>query len=120
MTELYQEAILDLYKNPLHFGKMDEPDVVLDQTNSSCGDRVKIYLKIEDNKIVDIKWEGIGCVISQAGVSVLTDYILENNLTVEEVKKIDQEKMVELLGLEVINPGRQKCLMMGVRAFENE
>lgn len=117
MTDIYQEQILDLYKNPLHFGKLDDPDQRLDRTNSSCGDRVKIYLKIKNNKIIDMKWEGIGCVISQVTMSVLADYILENNLTIDEAGEIDQVKLLELLGLESINPGREKCLMMGVMAF---
>lgn len=119
MTDIYQDTILDLYKNPINQGEMDNPDLILDMTNSSCGDSIKIFLKIENSKIADIRWQGAGCVISQVEMSALAEYILENKLSLEEVKNIDREKLLSLLGLDQINPGREKCLMIGLSAFKN-
>lgn len=119
MNNVYQEFILDLYKNPLHQGEIEHPDRVIDKTNSSCGDSIKIYLKLDGDTITELKWQGAGCVISQVQMSALADYILENKLTMQQVQQISQEKLLSLLGLDSINPGREKCLMMGLMAFSS-
>lgn len=118
MTDIYHEYILDLYKNPLHQGEIKNSDQIIDQTNSSCGDSIKIYIKLDGEFITDLKWQGAGCVISQTAMSILADYILENKLSIKQVQQINQEKLLNLLGLENINPGREKCLMLGLSALK--
>jgi len=118
MSDIYHEAILDLYKNPLHTGEIKDADLVLDKTNSSCGDSIKIYLKLQGEQVVDLKWQGSGCAISQVAMSSLADHILSNHLTISQVKDMTKEELLSLLRLETINPGREKCLMMGLMTFK--
>lgn len=117
MSDIYHEAILDLYKNPLHSGEIEQADLILDKTNSSCGDSLKIYLKLKGEQIIDLKWQGSGCAISQVSMSALADHILTNKMTISQVKKMTQTELLKLLGLESINPGREKCLMMSLMSF---
>ena len=119
MSEMYREHILDLYKNPLHQGEIDGADLILDKNNSSCGDSLKIYLKLKGEQIIDLKWQGSGCAISQVSMSALADHILTNKLTLSQLKKMTQKELLKLLGLESINPGREKCLMMSLTSFKS-
>ena len=119
MSDIYHEAILDLYKNPLHQGEIDGADLILDKNNSSCGDSLKIYLKLKGEQIIDLKWQGSGCAISQVSMSALADHILTNKLTLSQLKKMTQKELLKLLGLESINPGREKCLMMSLTSFKS-
>ncbi len=122
MTDLYQETIIEEYKHPRNKGRISNPDLKIDGSNASCGDSVTIDLKIdsETKQITDIAWEGHGCAVSQAAMSVLSQKIKQEELTLEEVSKIRQQDLLELLGLEEINPGREKCLMMGLTLLQQE
>ena len=67
---IYQENILDHYKNPRNFGKMKNPDLVSKDSNVLCGDEVEFQIKLKDGKIEDIKFNGPGCAISRASASI--------------------------------------------------
>ena len=70
---MYQENILDHYKNPRNFGKIDNSSVHHHEYNPLCGDEIDMFLVIGENKkIVDVKFNGKGCAISQASASMLT------------------------------------------------
>lgn len=72
LDELYQEIIFDHYKKPRNHGSLANPDVTIDGKNPFCGDEVKLSLKVENNLVTDIAFEGTGCAISQASVSIMT------------------------------------------------
>jgi nitrogen fixation NifU-like protein len=86
LDDLYQEILLDHYKNPRNQGKMDNADVQISAKNPFCGDEVVLNLKLEKNRIKDISFEGQGCVISQASVSLLTEYV--KGKTLKEIGNI--------------------------------
>jgi len=71
------EILLDHYQNPRNFGHLENPDIVHEEGNPSCGDQIRIEIKLEDNKIADIKFTGKGCTISQASASILTEIQLQ-------------------------------------------
>jgi nitrogen fixation NifU-like protein len=74
LRELYQEVILDHSRHPRHFGQLPGATHVGEGYNPLCGDRVKVYLDVDDaGRIADIKFEGRGCAISQASASLMTD-----------------------------------------------
>ncbi len=75
LNELYQELILDHYKSPHNFHKIDTANRMADGFNPLCGDRVTIYLNLENETIKDIAFQGTGCAISQASASLMTDSI---------------------------------------------
>ncbi|MFH2019090.1 MAG: iron-sulfur cluster assembly scaffold protein [bacterium] len=112
--DLYREEVMEHYENPRNQGELEGEGVKSARdSNASCGDMVEIYLKIEKGKIVDVKWKGIGCAITTAASSKLSEYL--QGLLVMEVKKMDEEELMKKgIGFEV-NPGRSKCLRLPAR-----
>lgn len=110
----YKEIIIDHYKNPRNQGEMIDANRVIDEANSSCGDLIKIYIKIKDGIIVDVKWQGIGCAISTAGASMLSEKVVGMNIT--DLEKFGEKGVVEMLGGE-INAGRMKCATLAYRGL---
>jgi len=76
LRELYQEIILDHSRHPRHFGALATASHVAEGYNPLCGDRVKVYLKVdEDGRIADVSFEGRGCAISVASASLMTEML---------------------------------------------
>ena len=87
LRELYQEVILDHSRHPRHFGALEGATHTAEGYNPLCGDRVKIYLALDDaGRIKDITFEGKGCAISQSSASLMTDML--TGRTVEEAEKM--------------------------------
>ena len=77
LRELYRELILDHARSPRHFGKLAEATHSAEGINPLCGDKLKLYLEIDDaERIVDARFEGSGCAISVASASLLTDTVI--------------------------------------------
>ena len=86
LRSLYQEIILDHNKKPRNFGCMADATRKLEGFNPLCGDHYTLYLKLEDDKIIDIAFEGAGCAISKASASVMTTLV--KGKTAEEAQKM--------------------------------
>ena len=112
---IYTEIILDLYKNPLNKGNLENPTHEHSENNPLCGDEITIQLILEDNKIKEVKFHGQGCVISQASASLLTDKI--KNLSVEEIKNLNKDFILDLLKIP-ISPARIKCAMLSLETLK--
>ena len=97
--ELYKENILDNYKNPRNKRQLTTCSAKLHELNPVCGDEITMYLEIKDNKIVEASFEGHGCAISQASVSMLTEKI--KGMSLEEVKKLNEDDIQEMLGIPI-------------------
>ena len=96
LKELYQEIILDHGKNPRNLGKFNNFNKDAKGHNPLCGDKVHIFLKIDENKnISDISFEGEGCAISMASASIMTDLMKEKKAN--EVKELIEDflKMIK-------------------------
>lgn len=119
MSDLYQEVILEAARHPHHQGQLSDADYVVHELNASCGDVITLYLKVEQvtGRILDLKWEGQGCIISQAAMSELSAKVLAEHLTLTQVQALKLEDILEVLGLEEVSPGRLKCVMLGLKAF---
>ena len=109
--DIYTENIIDLYKNPRNKGTIENPTHEFFNTNPLCGDEITLQLQIEDNKISDVKFDGVGCSISQASASMLTDKI--KNLSIEEVKNLNKDDILEMLHIP-ISPARLKCALLSL------
>ena len=83
LSDLYQEVILDHNRRPRNFHALDDASHTADGHNPLCGDRLRIYLKVEDGIVSDVAFEGAGCAISKASASMMTDAI--KGRTVREV-----------------------------------
>jgi nitrogen fixation NifU-like protein len=109
------DFIIEHYKNPQNFGHLENPDIVHEEGNPSCGDQIRIELKIENNRIADVCFSGKGCAISQAAASILTEEI--KGKTLDEVKQFDKQKMLDLLGIE-LSAMRLKCALLALKVVK--
>lgn len=112
---IYQDIILDHYRNPHNRGRLKNALYVSEVFNSLCGDRIRIEFKTNEKsgKVEDVKFSGTGCVISQASASLLTEAI--KGKTQEQLRMIDKQFMMRLLGIE-LGPNRIKCALLPLEA----
>lgn len=75
LESLYQELILDHYKNPLNKGLVQPCDLSVHHVNPSCGDEIDLNLSLQDGLLKEVSWDGVGCSISQASTSVMSDLV---------------------------------------------
>ncbi|MDH3336496.1 MAG: SUF system NifU family Fe-S cluster assembly protein [Gammaproteobacteria bacterium] len=76
LRDLYRELILDHARSPRHFGKLDGATHTAEGINPLCGDKLRLYMRLDDDNIEDASFEGSGCAISVASASLLTDMII--------------------------------------------
>jgi nitrogen fixation NifU-like protein len=86
LTDLYQEVILDHNRRPRNFRTIDEATRKQEGYNPLCGDRLTLYVKLEGDVIEDVAFQGIGCAISKASASLMTDAL--KGKTVDEARAI--------------------------------
>jgi len=120
LRELYQEIILDHSRHPRHFGPLPSANHVAEGHNPLCGDRVKVYLQVDDkNRIADVSFEGRGCAISVASASLMTEMLKGRDLAQAEKLMggfLDLVKGEDVGGLEGEDRERLE-VMAGVSAF---
>lgn len=116
MDDLYREIIIEHYKNPSYRGKLDPRDISFADNNPLCGDHIQIDLRVDDNGVVtEAVFDGHGCAISQASADLLMESIIGKPL--EEVKKLNKESILELLGID-LGPVRLKCALLSLKVLK--
>ncbi|MBD3272810.1 Fe-S cluster protein [Candidatus Dependentiae bacterium] len=115
-NNIYQEKLMDHYKNPRNKKNIENPDFSTGRQNPSCGDSVLIEGKLENGKITDLGFSGSGCVISQAAASILLTSC--TGKTVEEVLALDKDYILKLLGIP-LGPNRIKCALLSLDALKS-
>jgi nitrogen fixation NifU-like protein len=116
-ADIYHEMIIDYSRNPLNYGKIEDHDVTFHDSNPLCGDSIDIDMKIDDNKVSDIKFHGKGCAICMACSSVLTDITKGKNI--DEVRKISKTDILGELGLENLQAVRIKCALLSLKVLKS-
>ena len=86
LRELYQETILDHGKNPRHFGRPDHADGHAEGNNPLCGDRIKVWVGLDGDRIRDVRFEGNGCAISVASASMMGDALV--GMTLAQAQRV--------------------------------
>jgi nitrogen fixation NifU-like protein len=135
MEQLYQEIILDHYKNPHGRGLRDPFDAESFQVNPTCGDEVTLRVKLDGVTVKDVSYEGQGCSISQASTSVLTDLVVGRSVSeaftaldafVELMQgrgqvEADEEVLEDAIAFAGVSkyPARVKCALLGWMAFKD-
>jgi nitrogen fixation NifU-like protein len=116
MDDLYRETIIEHYKNPAHRGKLDPHDYAFADSNPLCGDQLEITLRTDAKQVVtEAAFDGHGCAISQASADLLIDSIIGK--PVEEIKKLDKDYVLEMLGIE-LGPVRLKCALLSLKVLK--
>ncbi len=111
--KMYSEKVLKHFKNPHNVGKIEDADGIGTVGNRACGDVMKLYIKVEDNKIVDIKFETLGCAAAISTSSIITD--LAKGKTIEEALKITKDDIVE--ELKGLPPTKVHCSLLAIDAL---
>ena len=135
LDNLYQEVILDHYKNPQNKKLSPIYDAQVHHVNPSCGDEIDLNITVKDGVVEAITWDGVGCSISQASVSILTDLLIGK--TINDAYKIydefvalmqskgtkegNEDLLEDAVALAGVSkyPARIKCALLGWMAFKD-
>jgi nitrogen fixation NifU-like protein len=93
---MYSEKVIELFMNPKNAGRIDNPDGVGQVGNPQCGDIMKIYIKVKDDRIEDISFETFGCASAIASSSMVTEMV--KGKTLDEALKVSNKDVMEELG----------------------
>jgi len=104
--DIYREEFLEIYKNPMNEGKLDNPSIVEHGVNEACGDEMNLYLKIENGIVVDASFIVKACSVATVSSALLTDEI--KGKKVSEIKKFSKEDLLKLIGIN-LTTSRVKC-----------
>ncbi len=133
LEELYKDIILDHYKNPRNKGTISDYDIIASGSNPLCGDEIEIYIKLDQTKLKEIKFNSCGCSISQASASILSqliegkeiaDVILIINALKKMIRGENWNQNIDIGDMEVFQsiknfPVRVKCASLSWIALEN-
>ena len=135
LDNLYQEVILDHYKNPQHKKLSSIYDAQVHHINPSCGDEITLNVTLSGQTVADVSWDGVGCSISQASVSILSDLVLGKTLAqAQEISDSfmtlmqskgtqagDENLLEDAVALAGVSqyPARIKCALLGWMAFKD-
>jgi nitrogen fixation NifU-like protein len=138
MDSMYQQIILDHYKNPQHRGLPENFDAEVHHVNPTCGDEVTLRVKVADGAIAELGWEGEGCSISQASTSVMSELVtgkpVEDAIALQqkflelmqsrgeaELTDADEEELEDAVAFEGVSkyPARVKCALLGWMAMKS-
>lgn len=135
LDNLYQEVILDHYKNPQNKKLNPDFDAQVHHINPSCGDEITLNVTLDGQIVKSISWDGVGCSISQASVSILTDLLIGKDLNQAQViaesfmhlmqskgtEKGDEDLLEDAVALAGVSqyPARIKCALLGWMAFKD-
>lgn len=132
---MYQEIILDHYKNPHHKGLQNDYDAEVHHVNPTCGDEVTLRVRVDDGVIAEVTYDGQGCSISQASASVMTDLV--TGLPVDDALALqddflalmqgrgkvepDEERLEDAVAFAGVAkyPARVKCALLGWMAWKD-
>ena len=96
LNDLYQEIILDHYRQPRGRGELEPPKITQEGFNPSCGDEIVLDLRVQDGRIQAVRFRGRGCSISQASASMLTEAV--QGKTLEEARALIQQVLALVKG----------------------
>lgn len=119
--ELYQQVILDHNKKPRNFRKIEDATHICPGHNPLCGDHITVYIKVEDDKVSDLSFEGSGCAISKASASMMTEALKGKNI--EGIRDLFRQYHGMLLG--EMDPDQEQnqlgklALFKGVREYSS-
>jgi len=116
-ADIYHEMIVDYSRNPINYGEIENHDVTFHDSNPLCGDSIDIDMKIDKDKVTDIKFHGKGCAICMACSSVLTE--ITKGKSIDEARAIEKNDVLSELGLEHLQAVRIKCALLSLKVLKS-
>ena len=111
----YSDKVMDHFTNPRNMGEIADANAIADVGNPACGDMMRLFLKIENGKIVDAKFKTFGCGAAIASSSMLTEII--KGMTIEEALRVTNQSVVD--ALDGLPPVKRHCSVMAEEALIN-
>ena len=112
---MYQELLVEHFKYPQNKKILTNPTFSVGDYNPSCGDRLSMQGLIENNVIIDLGFDGSGCVISQAAASMLTELVIGK--TVDQARTLTQQDITSMIGIP-LGPTRLKCALLCLQVLQ--
>lgn len=112
---IYQEELIDHYRNSRHRGIIENPDFDTGESNPSCGDLISMQGNIKEGILVAVAFQGKGCVISQAAASMLCASVIHQ--PIDKINVLDAEYMLQLVKIP-LGPTRLKCALLSLYALK--
>jgi len=113
--DLYREEFMEIYKNPMNLGVIESPSVFEHGVNESCGDEMDLYLSVENGIVTDAKFKATSCSVGVVSSAILTEVI--RGKTLAEVKELNKEKLLELIGVN-LTTSRIKCATLPLETLK--
>jgi nitrogen fixation NifU-like protein len=117
MDDFYRDAILEHYTHPHNYGTLEQPDITHQEDNPLCGDRIRFDMELDQDgqTIKDVRFSAVGCAISKASASMLSDLLIGQ--TLDEVKALTKEDVLDELGID-LGPVRLKCALLPLKVVK--
>ena len=117
MDDFYREEILEHYTHPHHYGVLEDADISHEESNPLCGDRIRFDIKLNEDgeTIQDVRFSAVGCAISKASASMLTDLLIGHKLS--EIREFSKEDVLDELGID-LGPVRLKCALLPLKVVK--
>ncbi len=112
--DIYQEEIIEHYKKPQNKGVIEHPDMFSHGNNPVCGDDITVYLRVNNDTITDVKFDGRGCAISQASASMLTEKV--KGMKLADVANLTADDIKEMLHIP-LSAVRMKCATLSLNTI---
>ena len=112
---LYREKLMDHYRYPRNQGRLTKPDFTSGEYNPSCGDSISFDGRVKNNELIEIAFEGKGCVISQATASLLSGHC--KGMEINAILALEKKDMLALIGME-LGPTRLRCALLPLEALQ--
>ena len=109
MGSIYSDVILDHFRNPRNYGRIDLPDAAHEDLNPLCGDRIRMELKMKRGEVEIVRFTGNGCAITMASASILTEQV--KGVDIRNRDAISQSELLTLLKAS-IKESRMRCVTL--------
>lgn len=118
-SKFYRDLILDHYRHPRNYGSIEDAEIKVQESNPLCGDNIELYIKVDEEKNVrDIKFKSMGCAISVASASLMTELLKGKKL--DDLLSFTKKELLDALGIETLglNTVRIKCALLPYKALK--
>jgi nitrogen fixation NifU-like protein len=117
MDDFYREEILEHYTQPHHYGTLEDPDISHVENNPLCGDQIRFDIQLDGDgqTVKDVRFSSVGCAISKASASMLSDLLIGQ--TLDEIREMTKEDVIDELGID-LGPVRLKCALLPLKVVK--